>query len=218
MQHGGAVYDPSVFTRVQNLEAAKRIILTPEKGLSTDERWQRETPHICDLIDSQMQITGDTMVMDYGCGVGRLAKELIRRHRCRVIGVDISPNMLGLAASYVYSDRFMGCGPTMVDVLDLQANVVIAVWTLQHIAQLDHALMRMEMALRRKGGWLFVVNEANHRCVPSNQGWLNDGINVRQRLIERFGEPVADGKLSEAVVGEQSGRTFWAAHYKTGAS
>ena len=32
-------------------------------------------------------------VLDYGCGIGRIAKELILKTSCKVIGVDISESM-----------------------------------------------------------------------------------------------------------------------------
>src|SRR5215813_6556282 len=95
-----AHYDPSIFS-VNSLEQAKKVILTPEAGRSTDERWEHETPHICNLIEHQMVIDANSVIVDYGCGVGRIAKELINRHKCHVIGADISPNMRALAASYV---------------------------------------------------------------------------------------------------------------------
>jgi len=37
---GAATYTPSVFD-VRDVDEARRIILTPEAGTTTDERWQR---------------------------------------------------------------------------------------------------------------------------------------------------------------------------------
>ena len=76
-----------------------RIILTPEDGMSSVHRWKTETPYLMSLIEKHI-VNGAT-VLDYGCGIGRLAKPLIEKHSCDVIGVDISPNMRALAASCV---------------------------------------------------------------------------------------------------------------------
>ena len=38
----------------------------------------------------QLKLTSDSWVLDYGCGVGRLAKVMIEHYGCRVVGVDIS--------------------------------------------------------------------------------------------------------------------------------
>ncbi len=83
-------YNPEIFS-VPKLSQAKNIILTAESS-TTEERWKTETPMLSALIAAQNQIGPDTVVLDYGCGIGRMAKELITRHGCRVIGVDISPS------------------------------------------------------------------------------------------------------------------------------
>jgi SAM-dependent methyltransferase len=102
MQENGS-YNAGIFD-VADLDGARRIILTPEGGQTTDQRWNCETPYLTGLIADNLKLTAGSVVVDYGCGVGRLAKELISRHGCRVIGVDISANMRALA------DRYVGSG------------------------------------------------------------------------------------------------------------
>lgn len=205
------LYDPRVFTGICTLDDAKRIILTPECGLSTEERWQYETPHIVDLIQHQVRLFADTVVLDYGCGIGRIARELIDRSRCRVIGADISPNMRALAASYCKSERFMACDPDMLVLIRPTATLAVAVWVLQHVADLHHQIGIIRRMLFGSGV-LFVVNERRNRFVPTAAGWINDHVDVKARLEAEF-RVLAEGKLDPAVVGEeQSERTFWAAY------
>jgi len=97
-------YDPSVF-QVNDLAAAMKIILTEEDS-SSDKRWKTETPYAMDLIGQYLTIDRDSLLLDYGCGIGRVAKELIARYGCRVIGTDISAQMRALAPSYVNSTDF----------------------------------------------------------------------------------------------------------------
>ena len=99
----GPVYQPKVF-EVNNLESAMGIILTPERGTTTGERWEYETPYLVDEIGRALQLDGNSCVLDYGCGVGRIAKGLIERYNCFVLGVDISTSMRQLAPEYVKSD------------------------------------------------------------------------------------------------------------------
>jgi hypothetical protein len=66
---------------VNNLAEAMSIILTPE-GSTTADRWETETPYLADLIGQQCALRPDSLVLDYGCGIGRLAHELISRHNC----------------------------------------------------------------------------------------------------------------------------------------
>src|SRR5947209_11388253 len=106
-------YNPKVF-EVNNLAEAMSIILTPE-GSTTAQRWETETPYLADLIGQHCAIEAGSLVLDYGCGIGRLAHELIKRHGCRVVGVDISPSMRALSVVYTRSDRFMSCSHEMLD-------------------------------------------------------------------------------------------------------
>lgn len=205
MQH----YDPAIFKSVTSLQAAKRIILTDERTLTTDERWERETPHIRDLIVSSVRLSHESVVLDYGCGVGRLAKALIRSNGCRVIGADIAPNMQAFAASYVASEQLILCHPSALSLLGTKVDIAIAVWVLQHVDDLSLELIRIRDMLKPDGR-LFVVNEGSSRFVPTSKGWANDNVNVRDELKARFNE-IACGHLDPAVVGEeQSQRTFWA--------
>lgn len=206
-------YDPAIFTHVTTLQSAKRIILTDESTLKTDERWERETPHICDLIYKHIKLTEESVVLDYGCGVGRLAKELIERHGCWVIGADISPNMLALAESYVASAKFIACNPKALQFFGFKVDAVLAVWVLQHVEDLTSELFRIQDSMKA-GGKCFVVNEASSRFIPTNQGWINDGKDVGVELRCRF-RRIGNGNLNPEVVGdEQSQRTFWAVYKK----
>ena len=70
-------YHPELFD-ARTVEQARAIILTGE-GSTPDERWRTETPWICGLIAENITLTSDSVVLDYGCGIGRVAKELIAR-------------------------------------------------------------------------------------------------------------------------------------------
>jgi len=91
-------YNPAIFN-VNDLRSAMRIILTPETW-TTERRWEIETPYLVDLIHQSVEIAPQTVLLDYGSGIGRIAKELIARYQCRVVGVDISASMRALAAPY----------------------------------------------------------------------------------------------------------------------
>ncbi|UYN94976.1 MAG: class I SAM-dependent methyltransferase [Enhydrobacter sp.] len=111
------------------MEYARQIILTAE-GSTTDERWTTETPYVADLIGGAVDVRRDTLPIDYGCGIDRLARELIGRHGCQVLGVDISARMRALAVDYVQSDRFFTCAPEMLDALvarGLRADAAISI-------------------------------------------------------------------------------------------
>ena len=98
------IYTPGIFDQ-NSIAAAKQVILTVPLDIA-DEFWRRATVATGDLIMEAMRPTRDDVLLDFGCGIGRLAKELIGRTGCRIVGVDISDAMRRYATEYVASDRF----------------------------------------------------------------------------------------------------------------
>jgi SAM-dependent methyltransferase len=60
------------------------------------EDWDRGVAHCLSMLEDHLTYGG--LILEYGCGIGRLMKPLARRHyRTRFIGYDISDNLLDLA-------------------------------------------------------------------------------------------------------------------------
>jgi SAM-dependent methyltransferase len=203
-------YNPDIFS-VRNVTEAKGIILTAETS-TTDARWERETPLMSGLIEARTKVGPETVVLDYGCGIGRMAKALIERHGCRVVGVDISPSMRALSVEYVNSDRFFACSPEMLGLLigaGLRFDLAIAVWVLQHCLRPADDIRLIREGLS-PGGRLFVVNNF-HRAVPSRErGWVSDGIDIKATLAKAFGLEAGDALRNPDVPSSLSETTFWA--------
>jgi SAM-dependent methyltransferase len=214
-------YEPRVFD-APNIAQAKRIILTAE-GSGTEQRWAKETPYVAEMISRALNLRPDTVLLDYGCGIGRLAKELIAKYRCSIVGVDISASMRGFAATYVESDRFLACAPATLDTLverGFACDAAITVWVLQHCQRPAEDVARIKRALKPSAP-LFVVNNI-HRAVPmlerklgpmgaSMAGtWANDGIDVKALVTQAF-VPQDEGKLAPDRIGSDLSRlTYWA--------
>lgn len=181
-----ATYCPDVF-EVETLDQARRIILTDEQELSTNERWSVETPYLAGEIVRLLSLRQEDLLLDYGCGVGRLSRELIERCGCIVVGVDISRSMRKLAADYVASDRFCAVSPEMLSRLidsGLRFDAAIAEWVLQHYPEVTRDLSQIRSALRASAPFFVLNNE--HSAVPSDKGWLNDGTDIRKLLADVF--------------------------------
>ncbi len=199
-------YNPHIFD-VRTTAEAKRVILTPE-GQSSDERWRRETPLLMDLISGGCDLNENSWVLDYGVGIGRIAKALIDRYDCRVVGVDISPSMRALAANYVSSPRFFACSPHMLPWLGIRYDLGLAIWTLQHCLNPaeDIAIMRSVLVDLtkppddREKHKLFVVNNKT-RCMPTvAHGWANDGLDVQQMLADAGAHRFNGGALDPTII------------------
>lgn len=204
-------YDASVFD-VASLEQAKRIILTAENS-TTDERWAKETPYMADLIGRHAALDSGSVLLDYGCGIGRLSKELMTRHGCAAVGIDISPSMRAFAGLYVQSSRFFACPAESLDILvgrGFAVDAAISIWVLQHCEKPAEEIARIRRALK-PGGTLVIVN-AHARVVPSvdikrftavptvERKWSDDGLDVRALLHDAF-TPLEEGPIPATLPG-----------------
>ena len=86
-------YFPEVYNVVDE-NSARQIILTNDgEGADTATRWAAETPYLIELFQSTLNLRSDTLLLDYGCGIGRVSKAIIDAFGCSVIGLDASANM-----------------------------------------------------------------------------------------------------------------------------
>lgn len=183
-----ATFRPYVY-EVKSLKQAMAVILTPEPGTTTEDRWEKETRYVVDDIDTFLAIHPDSCVLDYGCGVGRVAKALIERFGCRVIGVDTSQSMRLLAPEYVLSDRFTVWSPEVMEKMidkGFRVDCCVCIWVLQHVFDPRNVMDQIAKALPA-GALLYTMNQ-KVRCVPSSLGYVNDGIDVRSELCRVFSE------------------------------
>ncbi len=166
-----------------DLEAAKRLVLPPDS--SDPNKFENETRFLVSFIKERGLIATDSMVLDFGCGMGRLGKALIEEFTCTVVGTDISSAMLELAREYVADDRFVA-RERPEGVFD----IALAVLVLQHVQYPEHEVEHLYDSLHQDG-LLLVVNEPR-RFVPSGvdaQGyviWTDDGVSVDSLLSQRF--------------------------------
>jgi ubiquinone/menaquinone biosynthesis C-methylase UbiE len=199
------------------MQRAKEIILTNEgPGADTETRWAIETPYVLGLIRNAFSLRSDMVVLDYGCGVGRMAKAMIDASGCSVIGLDISQGMRKLADEYVRSDRFIAVSPGQFDIMvgaGLRVHAAIAVWVLQHCLAPADDVERIRRGLAAEGN-CFVLNMPK-RAIPAlrdkvteNAGfvWASDAIDVAALLrtafrVEAAGKPDTSRVPNMADVG-----------------
>src|SRR4051812_27353140 len=166
---------------------------------------------ISELIGRHCGFGPGSVVLDYGCGIGRISKEIIARHGCNVVGVDISPSMRALSVEYVNSDRFFACSPNSLQVLvngGLRFDGAVSIWVLQHCFKPAEDIGLLRNAIKR-GGSLLVVNNI-YRAVPTvEKGWANDGIDLRKSLASVFAVQADETLVSPKVAEALSGITFW---------
>lgn len=190
-------YKPEIFD-VQNELEARAIILTPE-GSTTNDRWVTETPYLALDINSFFNLGEQSLVLDFGCGIGRISRELIARSGCRVLGLDISQSMRELSINYVASDRFSPVGKGLLENLidkGLRVDACVSIWVLQHCPNIAEEIQMIKSILK-PGGLFYILNNVNS-AIPTDMGWVSDGVNIQELLEENF-KLVSYTKLPEAV-------------------
>lgn len=206
-----ATFNPSVFDQA-DLAEARRIILTGTVDADTEARWASETPYVADLAAERLGDLTGRVVLDYGCGVGRIARALVERHKCTVIGVDSSPDMRALAPRYFPDGGFSVVSRRALEAMaarGFKADAAVCVWVLQHCAKPAEDLRLMRAAT---AGGLFLVNLVR-RAVPTVElGWADDGIDIKALAGAAF-RPESDGRLDPAAVGRKTAEAaFWATY------
>jgi SAM-dependent methyltransferase len=204
-------YDPARYLDIETVDEAVNIILCPTEGMTAKQRWTDEAPALMRILEEH--IAPKSAVLDYGCGIGRMAKPLIEKLGCQVVGIDISPNMRALAASLVDSPAFFAIDPMMFDTIKPSwFDAAISVWTLQHCIDVDMAIRRIGDALKT-GGTLTVLNNIT-RCIPVDGGeWADDGVDVNELILSSGFSEIERGVLDESVApGWMQKDTFWAVY------
>ena len=85
------------FWTVPTLEQAKheRVTVPPQPAAWTDEHQSR----CVDRWLGDVPLRPGSVILDYGCGVGRMVRPVARRG-CHVIAADVSPQMLEFCRDY----------------------------------------------------------------------------------------------------------------------
>lgn len=166
----------------QNFEDGKHQVVGQCNDIPMEERWKAETPIFADIILKEIdKMVSPSTLLDYGCGVGRLAKEIIKKNsNVTIYGIDNSEEMLREAKRYINSERFIPVSPEEFD--GKTVDFAYCVYVLQHIPALylREAIRQISDSCDK----LFLVNSLARMAI-SDEGFQNDGIDILDE-IRRF--------------------------------
>lgn len=171
----------------KSFESAIHLVVGECNGIKGLVRWEQETPLFVDAI-SRFIDEATTKILDYGCGIGRLAKGILAAHdSVEVFGVDDSPKQLDAALAYVNSERFETLLPAE---MQQQVDLVYCIYVLQHIPAIEirEALQRIHYHLKPGGKFIYCSSDCRMAVRFDQPAFFDDrflGVNLR-REIERF--------------------------------
>jgi SAM-dependent methyltransferase len=162
---------------VTTFAQAKNVVLSDDPN--DPKKFDRETDFLVDTIKDNITITDESVVLDFGCGMGRVSKKLIDTFNCNVVGVDISDSMLTFARLYTANiKKFV---PSKECPEPNTVDVALAILVLQHTEHPKQEIDKICNALK-PDGYLVLVNEAG-RLIPGGVEngfvkWTTDNFDV----------------------------------------
>jgi SAM-dependent methyltransferase len=134
--------------------------LAARQSIYQFERPRRNLP--ADVLDLA-RLTGAETVADIGCGNGIYLAELVRRrHRGRVLGVDLSAGMLLAARGAAGPADLLAGDAAGLPLADRVADVTLAPHMLYHVPDRPAAVRELHRVTRPGGRVLVVLNASDH--------------------------------------------------------
>lgn len=196
------------FFEPKDFEDAKRIVFG--HGLAeTPHRWDVESQWNIDLFREHNFINENSIVIDWGVGVGRMSKVLIDTFGCQVVGVDINKSMLEYATQYVNDTRFTGLTVDQFKNSNVMATNAIALWAFQHSVYLEPDLEVIKQHLS-PDGQLFVF-EQNEPCIPTSGEfpWVIVAVVKNIDIILNYFSISTTGKFPKELNVPENANTWW---------
>lgn len=101
-----------------------------------------------------------TAVLEVGCGEGELAEQIAAAAGINVVAVDLSPRMVEVTAARGVDARIADV--QALPFADASFDVVVAVWMLYHVPDLDRGLGEIVRVLRPGGVLVAGTNAPGH--------------------------------------------------------
>lgn len=175
--------------KANTLKGGMESVVGNCNGHTCEERMEVETPLFARAILSCLPKDAHT-ILDYGCGIGRLAKEILKQNsKITILGLDASEDELRLAEQYVSDNRFIRYLP---EELIQKVDMVYCIYVLQHVPaiELRHAIERMYHHLK-PGGKLVYCSSDYRMAINQDGGFTDDrhlGVDIRKELSRLFQE------------------------------
>ena len=133
------------------------------------------------LLDAFIELAGAGTIADVGCGPGHVTRFLAARH-AEVIGVDLSPGMIGVAREQAPALAFAVGSMLQLPVADGAWSGAVALYSIIHLTVGQRAVACREFARAvRPGGWLLAAFHIDSPDFAAGEV---------SHLTSWFGEPV----------------------------
>ena len=172
-----------------DMESAKDICITPDP--QKPNKFNEETHFLIKFLNSRGLLHKRPKVLDFGCGVGRISKDLVDLG-CEVVGMDFSIPMLMAAINYVDNKNFTPLINTATLPFEIKPefDLVICTFVLQHTEDPIKEIKFLKSVMK-DDATLVLVNEP-YRLVPMGMDkdrfveWKDDKVDIDQEVSNEF--------------------------------
>lgn len=155
-----------------------------EQLLSGEGTYQKEV--ILPNLSRLMEIKPGEKVLDLACGPGFFSKEFVKAG-AKVLGVDISPELIGVARESVPGGEFqVSNAESLPFIKSASINKIVIVLALQNIERADQVLSECARVLKVGGSLHLVLNHPAFRN-PKVTSWGYDENNkIQYRRVDEY--------------------------------
>ena len=136
-------------------------------------------------LEEVLDLRGDEVVLDFGCGSGRIAYWIAPKVK-RVVGLEVTPEMIDLAERHRTAENveFMVYDGAGFPVIPEPFDVIFSLWVLQHMEGKELKKTVLELAqYLKEDGKLYLIEQAS------------DNPKVRRPKVEEYLQAFKESKL-----------------------
>ena len=112
-------------------------------------KFMEYAPYVVQVNEFAKLLDPDAEVLDVGCGPGNVAKQLLTAKTLKITGIDLSDEMVRLAAANVPTGKFLCQDIRQAEFLSRQFDAVILSFSIVHLNDAEAYAL-----LRKAGSWL----------------------------------------------------------------
>ena len=153
-------------------------------------KFMKYAPYVAQVNEFARLLAPDDEVLDVGCGPGNVAKQLLAAKPLKITGIDLSDEMVRLAAANVPTGEFLCRDIRQVEFPDRHFDAVILSFSIVHLSDAEaQALLRKAVSWLKDKGVLYLSFMAGKKAGFEKTSFSQDPIYFNyysREEVERF--------------------------------